>query len=410
MKTSTVVAGGLALILAAAVNAQTDPGPRPPGGALGGPPLAGRPLEGLTGAQLQAFDRGRGAFLEIEDVRDGLGPRFNLDSCVGCHAQPAPGGTSPRNNPQVAVAAKFGAINRVPPFIQPDGPVRVVRFRRAADGTPDGGVHDLFVVTGRADAPAGCQVGQPDFTSQQNIVFRIPTPTFGLGLVEALSDSVLRANLAADSDRKRPLGIRGRFNTSGNDGTITRFGWKAQNKSLLLFSGEAYNVEMGISNLLFPQEREEDASCAALAAPNDVTPSLQDLADFMRFLAPPRPSPSTPSIENGRALFAATGCALCHTPALGNANLYSDVALHRMGQALNDGITQGAAQGDEWRTAPLWGLGDRLFLLHDGRSRDLLDAIRQHDSPGSEAHAVIAGFQALTAEQKQDMLNFLRSL
>ena len=81
-----------------------------------------------------------------------------------------------------------------------------------------------------------------------------------------------------------------------------------------------------------------------------------------------------------------------------------------MGQALNDGINQGTAQGDEWRTAPLWGLGDRLFLMHDGRSRDLLDAIRQHDSQGSESHNVVGNFQALTPEQKQDMLNFLRSL
>src|SRR4051794_9083698 len=81
-----------------------------------------------------------------------------------------------------------------------------------------------------------------------------------------------RANLAGAAELKRAAGIRGRFNTSGNDGTITRFGWKAQNKSLLLFSGEAYNVEMGISNQLFPQEREEDPACGALPAPNDVTP------------------------------------------------------------------------------------------------------------------------------------------
>ena len=142
----------------------------------------------------------------------------------------------------------------------------------------------------------------------------------------------------------------------------------------------------------------------------------------MRFLAPPAPTPTSASIDNGRALFDSAGCTLCHTPTLQtgnssfaalsrqNANLYSDLAIHRMGQGLADGVSQGLAQGDEWRTAPLWGLGDRLFLLHDGRSRDLLDAIQQHDSPGSEAHAVIGNFQALTASQKQDLLNFLRSL
>jgi CxxC motif-containing protein (DUF1111 family) len=403
LKTSTTTAATL-LLLAAALHAQTDPGPRQ------GPPTSGRPIPGLTGAQLDAFDRGRQAFGEIQDVRDGLGPRFNLDSCVGCHAHPAPGGSSPRVNPQLAVATKLGAANQIPPFIQQDGPVRVVRFRRNPDGTPDGGVHDLFVVTGRADAPTACQIAQPDFSDRQNTVFRIPTPTFGLGLIEAISDSVLRANLAADANRKRQAGIRGRFNTNGNDGTITRFGWKAQNKSLLMFSGEAYNVEMGISNTLFPQERDETADCATRPVVNDNGPSIQQQADFMRLLAPPQPSPSTDSIERGRALFDAAACALCHTPTIGNANLYSDLALHRMGGNLNDGVNQGIAQGDEWRTAPLWGLGDRLFLLHDGRSRDLLDAIRQHDSQGSEARNSVQSFNGLTADQKQDLLNFLRSL
>jgi CxxC motif-containing protein (DUF1111 family) len=91
-------------------------------------------------------------------------------------------------------------------------------------------------------------------------------------------------------------------------------------------------------------------------------------------------------------------------------NLFSDLAIHRMGQALNDGITQGNARGDQWRTAPLWGLNARIFLLHDGRTTDLMQAIQLHDSPGSEAHAVIQNFQALSAADKQSILNFLRSL
>jgi CxxC motif-containing protein (DUF1111 family) len=385
----------LIIALTAALHAQTDPGPRPPG-----PPLSGRPLDGLSGEDLQRFDRGRGAFARVADVEQGLGPRFNLDSCLGCHAHPAPGGTSPRVNPQVAVAAKLGAVNQIPPFIQQDGPVRVARSRQ------DGGVHNLFVITGRADAPSGCAITQPDFGNRQNNVFRIPTPTFGLGLIEAIPDATLRANLAADQDRKRQLGIRGRFNTSDNDGTITRFGWKAQNKSLLEFSGEAANVEMGISNALYPQEREEDRNCATAPVPNDPGAILA-MADFMRLLAPPRPSAATASTERGRALFATAGCALCHTATVGGASLYSDLALHGMGQALNDGVSQGAANGNDWRTAPLWGLGDRLFLMHDGRTRDLLEAIRLHDG---ESRQTVQNFNALTAEQKQDILNFLRSL
>jgi hypothetical protein len=193
------------------------------------------------------FQHGQDAFNEVEDVPKGLGPRFNLDSCGGCHAQPTAGGSSPAINPQIAVASKGGAMNSVPPFIQPDGPVRVVRFRRGPDGRPDGGVHDLFVISGRGDAPSTCSIQQPDFSQQrQNLSFRIPTPVFGLGLVESIADSTLIANLAANGDRKQQLDIQGRFNTNGNDGTITRFGWKAQNKSLTIFSGEAYNVEVGI--------------------------------------------------------------------------------------------------------------------------------------------------------------------
>src|SRR6185295_13435772 len=111
-----------------------------------------------------------------------------------------------------------------------------------------------------------------------------PTPAFGAGLIEQIPDAAILANVSADAGTKATLGIRGRANfqvvgrtvsgqtnNNGNDGTIARFGWKAQNKSLLIFSGEAYNVEMGITNELFPTEREEKASCQKAPVPNDVT-------------------------------------------------------------------------------------------------------------------------------------------
>lgn len=385
-------------------------------------PGAGAPLRGLTATEAEFFEKGRQAFQEVDGVADGLGPRFNLDSCAGCHAHPAVGGTSPAVNPQVALATHLGATNRVPPFIQQDGPVRVVRFRRTPNGGPDGGVHNLFTIAGRGDAPPNCNLTQPDFSQRDNIVFRIPTPVFGLGLIEAIPDAVLRANLAAGAARKRSLGITGRFNISANDGTITRFGWKAQNKSLLIFSGEAYNVEIGVTNELFPQEREDDAACAVTPALEDADSDAALFTQFMRWLAPPRPAPPSDASDRGREVFNSIGCDTCHTPLLRTGRhtslalhqqdvpVYSDLALHRMGQALNDGIDQGDAHGDDWRTAPLWGLGQRIFFLHDGRTRDLADAIRLHDSPGSEARQVIGNFNALTPEQRQDLLTFLRSL
>ena len=419
------------------INAQfraRDPGVR--GGVA-----AGGPIGGLTAEEQEMFDVGRDDFSEEEAVADGVGPRFNFVSCAGCHAQPDVGGTSPAVNPLFRVTGDLGFTgNVIPSFITPNGPVREARFQFNSDGSRDGGVHALFVITGHPQA-AGCTIAQENLEKQvfnDNIIFRIPTPVFGAGLIEQINDATILANLASNSFTKRILGISGRVNRSGNDGTVTRFGWKAQNKSLLMFSGEAYNVEMGITSELFQQERDETPSCQFATVPNDVTPSvrqigaIENFANFQRFLAPPTPSPDTPggsfSIARGRQQFVNVGCGLCHTPALKTgattvaalrfrtAYLYSDLALHQMGPGLADDILQGRARGDEFRTAPLWGLGQRIFFLHDGRTTDLVDAIRAHKSVGnfkfgpSEANDVIDRFNALGEGDTQDLLNFLRSL
>jgi CxxC motif-containing protein (DUF1111 family) len=431
----TVALLGMSQVIQADFFRARDPGVR------GGPAGAGGPLTGLTTDEGEMFTVGLADFSEEEEVDEGVGPRFNFVGCAGCHSQPAIGGTSPAVNPLFRVPADLRFTgNVVPSFITLDGPIREARFQFNPDGSRDGGVHNLFVITGHPDA-AGCTIKQEDFEKQirnRNIIFRIPTPTFGAGLIEQVSDGAIVANLAASSTTKASLGISGRVNRNGNDGTVTRFGWKAQNKSLLLFSGEAYNVEMGITNELFQQERDETPSCQFATVPNDVTPSvrqigaIENFANFQRFLAPPRPSPDTPggslSIARGRQQFTNVGCALCHTPTLktGNttvgalrnqsANLFSDVALHAMGPGLADDILQGAARGDEFRTSPLWGLGQRIFFLHDGRTKDLLEAIGAHRSDGnsrfgpSEANAVINKFNGLDEHDKQDLLNFLRSL
>jgi CxxC motif-containing protein (DUF1111 family) len=430
-----------------------DPGPR------AGAAAAGAPITGLSATELEYFAASKADFEEAEDVGDGLGPTMNLDSCGGCHAQPATGGSSPPVNPQVAFATKNGAKNKLPSFIHANGPVREARFVKNADGSDDGGVHALFTIAGRADIGTACQLAQDNFAaavSANNVIFRIPTPVFGAGLIESIPDATIIANASSNLSSKQPLGIAGRpniqvsgrtvtgqTNNSGNDGTVTRFGWKAQNKSLTIFSGEAYNVEMGISNELFPTERNETATCQTAPVPNDSTDTTATtttaaltatarFALFQRLLAPPTPSADTPggkpSITSGKQLFASAGCALCHTPTLQtgnaavvalrfqNANLYSDLLVHDMGPGLADGVSQGTASGSEFRTAPLWGLGQRLFFLHDGRSSDLLDTIQQHSSGSarqgnaSEANGVVNAFNNLSERQKQDILNFLRSL
>ncbi len=413
---------------------QPPQGPPPQGpGNNAGP----RPLPGLTTAENAAFQEGLKRFLEVDSVKGtqpgatgtGLGPTFNLNSCTGCHAQPTIGGSSPATNPEIAMANAYGATNTVPSFIHSNGPVRVVRF------VSDGEVHALFTIAGREDA-VGCSVAQPNFEAalaQNNAVFRIPTPVYGTGLIENITDAAILANKAANAALKATFGITGHENRNGNDGTITRFGWKAQNKSLLLFSGEAYNVEIGVTNELFGTERDQTASCQFNPTPEDstnfaaTTPALgmSDIvgfASFMRWLAPLQPQPATASTQRGQQDFTQIGCALCHTPSfttgpstspslsLKPVNLYSDLLVHHMGSGLADGIVQGAAGADEFRSAPLWGLGARLYFLHDGRTNDLATAIQAHQSSGSEANGSVAQFNALSAAAKQDLLNFLKSL
>jgi CxxC motif-containing protein (DUF1111 family) len=457
------------LFLAGAAFAQTDPGVqsgnRGTGAALSS--VASNSPSGILGF----FTDGQARFQEVEAVsgtaNNGLGPRFNSNSCSSCHAQPAIGGTGAATNPEFEFPSNGVAPgNTVPSFITANGPTREARFPfffnsngSVNTSEPNGGVEDLYTVTGRSDAGActsSTALPQPSFAtavSANDVIFRIPTPTFGAGLIENLDDSTLLNNQVNNLNNN--LGISGTFNHNGNDGTISRFGWKAQNKSLHIFAGEAYNVEMGISNLLFTQDRPlpgEDqlqtglpSSCLNLGGagyPEDTSnpgssgPAILDdvsaFANFMRFLAaPPTGSVvlngstvSASSISAGASLFNSIGCATCHNPTPGTTqasgftsslskqpvNAFSDIEIHNMGTGLADNVSQGGAGGNQFRTAPLWGLGQRIFLLHDGRTTNLITAIRDHASNGSEANTVEEQFFDLSTTQQQEILDFLRSL
>jgi CxxC motif-containing protein (DUF1111 family) len=403
-----------------------DPGPR------GGPPGVGGPLSGLTQQESKQFADGQSIIQEIDSVSgtvpgtgSGLGPRFNMDSCAGCHNFPAPGGSSPPVNPMIAAAAKNGATNTIPFFITPNGPIR--RQFLIVETNPPMEKH-LFTITGRADAP-GCVLTQPDFNSiASNLSFHIPLPLYGDGLVDAIDNSTLRNNLASNGAAKSALGISGHGAGPGGGG---RFFWKDSSGSLSGVAAGAYQGEVGVTNALFSQENDPNPACHFNKTPEDTftlsegLPDFQKISNFIEFSSGPTPIADTPSIVSGRSLFASVGCALCHTPSLQTGNsssqalgnkpvpLYSDLALHHMGSGLADGIVMRDAAGDEFRTQPLWGLGQRVFFLHDGRTMDLTVAISAHKSggtPPSEANAVVDQYNALSDDQKQDILNFLRSL
>jgi CxxC motif-containing protein (DUF1111 family) len=195
-----------------------------------------------------------------------------------------------------------------------------------------------------------------------------------------------------------------------------------------------------VTNEHFPNDRETDSSCQYTGHPEDatkLTPEVNsgnpasdyasdvvNFAAFMRFLAPPTPVAvaDTTSAGRGRKVFENVGCHLCHimkqtTGQSGYTNQnnvkffpFSDFAVHNMGKGLADGVSQGIAGGREFRTAPLWGVGQRIFFLHDGHTSDLYQAIMDHASDGSEANTVISNFKLLPTSDKQDLLNFLRSL
>jgi CxxC motif-containing protein (DUF1111 family) len=457
------------LFLAGMALAQTDPGVQ--SGNRGTGAALSSVLANSPSGILAFFTDGQARFQEVESVsggaNNGLGPRFNSNSCVSCHAQPAIGGSGAATNPEFQFPSNGVAPgNTVPSFITATGPTREARFPfffntngSVNTSEPNGGVEDLYTVTGRSDAgtcTSSTALPQPSFATavaENNVIFRIPTPTFGAGLIENLDDSTLLNKQLANNNNN--LGISGALNRNGNDGTITRFGWKAQNKSLHIFSGEAYNVEMGISNLLFTQDRPlpgEDqqgtglpASCLNLSGsgyPEDtnnpgsagaaILDDVSAFADFMRTLAPPPTggvvlngsSVSASTIAAGSSLFSSIGCATCHNPTVGNTqpsnittslskvavNAFSDIEVHHMGTGLADNVSQGNAGGDQFRTAPLWGLGQRIFLLHDGRTTNLITAIQDHASHGSEATVVEEQFFDLNTTQQQEILDFLRSL
>ena len=389
------------------------PAPAPavqPGRGLQGPaPVQGPALRtglggalgGLTDAQLAAFLDGRADFRTAETVAGGLGPIFNDVSCVACHDAGGTGGASRRT---------------------------VTRFGRTVNGVFD----PLDAQGGSLLQERSINPGIREVVPREanTVARRVTTPLFGAGLIEAIPDSTI----VLGTLRAKPAGIAGKVSVVkdvvSGENRIGRFGWKAQQASLLAFSGDAYLNEMGITNRFFPTENAPNGNQALLARfdrvaevedeidPLDGKADIDRVADFMRFLAPPARGPATASSVAGEAIFARLDCAVCHTPAMTTGRqaiaalsektvgLYSDLLLHDMG-ALGDGIVQGTAGARDMRTAPLWGLRARPTWLHDGRANTVDAAVWGH---AGEAQSSRDRYVALSAAERQQLLDFLNTL
>jgi CxxC motif-containing protein (DUF1111 family) len=361
----------------------------------------GDPLSGLTPDQMAAFADGRDEFQDVDTPDSGLGPIFNNVSCVACHASPAIGGSSG------ILETRFGHLAG-----GVFDPMTALGGSLLQDFAIDPAVQEVL--------PAGANV----------VAKRKTTPLFGLGLIEAIPDFTIMGYALLP----KPDGISGRPSIVQDVATgqtrIGRFGWKAQQATLLAFAGDAYLNEMGITNRLFPQENAPNGNTQLLAQydavddPEDqVDPAtgkadIDKFADFMRFLAAPPTLPLTASAKAGALVFTQVGCDNCHRPTMITAPnaiqaldrklvpLFSDLLLHDMG-SLGDGIGQGSAKPSEMKTAPLWGLRVRAPYLHDGSAATADAAIRLHDG---EAARTRDRYVRLPPALQAQLLDFLNSL
>ncbi len=370
------------------------------GGGRG--PQFGDPLPGLTADQLARFQTGKAVFEQEFDPLGGLGPVFNNTACAKCHDQGAIGGGSD------TLETRYGqVINGVfNPLTQFDGQL----------------LHSMGIGLFNGVNFVG-EVVPP----VANVVaHRRTTPLFGLGLVNAVPDQFLMDLAQLEQDFTPETAGRALVLTDVFSGQprVGRFGWKCQIGTVLTFSGNAFLNEMGITTPFFPHENPPGGDVALLAAnpaltnPNDTTETVMQLADHTTFLAPPPRLPFSPKATLGEAVFLGIGCANCHLPAMRTgpnevAALdevvffpYSDFLVHDMG-ALNDGIAQPPATGQEMRTAPLWGARIRTSFLHDGRAKTIRDAILAHDG---QSLAARNRFAALPRRQQAQLLEFINSL
>ncbi|MFY0730413.1 di-heme oxidoredictase family protein [Pseudomonas sp. NFX15] len=391
-------------------------------------------------------------------ARDGLGPLFNTNACQGCHIKDGrghPPGPDDVNAVSMLVrlsipdapayARVIETLGVVPepvyggqfqdmavPGVAPEGKVRIdytpvpVRFK---DGTE---------VALRQPSLNITQLGYGPMHPDTRFSARVAPPMIGLGLLEAIPDEAILAN--ADAQAKAGKGISGRPNRVWDDAqqktVLGKFGWKAGQPNLNQQNVHAFSGDMGLTTSLRPFDDCTDAQTDCKQAPSGNGPNgepevsdniLRLVLFYSRNLAvPARRDVTAPEVLAGKSLFYQAGCQSCHTPKYTTAanaaepelanqviRPYSDLLLHDMGDGLADNRSEFQASGREWRTPPLWGIGltqavsGHTQFLHDGRARNLLEAVLWH---GGEATAAQQQVLSFNAEQRTALLAFLNSL
>ena len=408
----------------------------------------------LTNEQRRAFAVGNSFFRQnwvtapaSTEARDGLGPTFNALSCSSCHhldgrgkppdgpddgqrglllrlsipGQDAHGGPAPE--PVYGGQLQDRAINGVPV----EGGFVIV-YREVPGSFGDGEVYSLRHPAYQFRNPAFGPMRPDTLVSP-----RVAPAIVGMGLLEAISEADILA--AADPEDADGDGVSGRVNTVWDERSggpaLGRFGWKANQPTVEQQTAGAFLGDLGVTSVLFPDENCTERQAECLDAPNGGSPEISaELLDkvvlYTQTLAvPAMRDVNDPQVRQGAQLFVQAGCAVCHTPqhttgpheveALSNQTIYpyTDLLLHDMGPELADGRPDFQADGQEWRTPPLWGIGlvetvnGHTMFLHDGRARNLTEAILWH---GGEGAASRDAFKGLTKEEREAIIRFLKSL
>ncbi|MBA3393426.1 MAG: thiol oxidoreductase [Deltaproteobacteria bacterium] len=390
------------------------------------------PLPGLEDGQLERHRLGRGPF-GFQWMAPQLGPLFNHDACVACHAgngrglsQIGPSVFGSQSLIRVSLASGTPSV--------PGGPVPVPEYGTQLQDHAVLGLPEVRVTLTWIDRNTQYGDGEPVTLREPRIVvtrpdgsalppfdmsYRQAPPVFGLGLLEAVADDTLRA--LADPDDADGDGISGRVNEVWDEVAratrIGRFGHKASVATLVEQTAGAFVNDMGLTNRMFPEgDGMTDVSGM----------QLDQTIFFTATLAVPAAAPRDGAAVRGRGLFDDFGCASCHTPTLVTGDShpipqlrgqtihpYTDLLLHDVGDDLTDARRDFLAEGVEWRTPPLWGLGLTMVVepeatfLHDGRARTVAEAILWH---GGEAEAAREAFRLATRRDREALIAFLATL